>query len=401
MPIPGVLGPLGHRDFALLWSGQSFSILGNSVNAVTLPWQVLQLTGSAAQMGIVVAINLATGIVFLLLAGAIVDRVPRRRILLLSDLTSGIVFSAIAMLSANGVLRIEHLYAATVITGAAQAFFGPAMTAVIPELVPSDVLQAGNALRSFSRQGGRIFGPVLGGVLVATAGLPSAFAFDALTFFVSFGALVAMRSAPKLAQAHAGLFHAVREGIGFVLARGWLWVTIGLASVLNAFLIGALTVALPVELKEVLGVDATTFGIVFAAQGVGEAGGALLVARLRTGHSGLMMWAFTAFSGIAMLAFAAPMIQVLVAAGALYGGSLIGFGILWESALQKHVPRELLGRVSSVDWFGSLVLSPIGPLAAAVLVSTYGPQPVFIAAGLLTIASVPVALLSRSIRELE
>ncbi len=397
---PRLLAPLRHRDFALLWSGQTFSILGNSVNSIALPWQVLQLTGSATQMGIVVAINLATNVVFLLLGGAVVDRVPRRRILLTSDLISGLVFSTVAALAATGALRIEHLYLATAITAMTGAFFGPAMTAILPELVPTGILLAGNSLRGISRQAGRVFGPVLGGLIIAAAGLASAFAFDAFTFFVSFLALVAMRSAAPAPRPRPGMLHEVREGIAFVLARGWLWVTITIASVLNTFVIAAMSVALPVELKDTLGLDAAAFGAVFASQGIGEAAGAVLVGQLRVQRSGIAMYGFIAVSAVAMLAYAVPLLPVVLAAGLIWGATLVGFGVLWETAMQKHVPRELLGRVSSVDWFGSLVFSPIGPLAAGAVVTTYGPQFAFEVAAVLTVAAVPIGLSVRSIREL-
>lgn len=399
---PGLLEPLRHRDFALLWTGQTFSTLGNFVTAIALPWQVLALTGSAAQIGIVVAINLATNVVLLLFGGVIVDRLPRRRILLSSDFFSGIIFAGVAGLGAAGTLRIEHIYVATALTATTQAFFGPAMTAILPELVPADVLLAGNSLRGISRQGGRVFGPVVGGILVATAGLPAAFAFDALTFFVSFLALLAMRPArSSSSRAHAGMLHEVREGIAFTVGRGWIWVTIALASVLNTFLIAANSVALPVELKDVLRLDATAFGAVFAAQGVGEAGGALLAGRLRTRRVGIAMYGFVALMALAMFGYAVPLLPVVLAAAVVYGGAAVGFTVLWESSLQKHVPRELLGRVSSVDGFGSLIFSPIGPLAAGAVITAYGPQPAFLAAGLVTLVAVPIGLAVRSVRELQ
>ena len=398
---PGLLEPLRHRDFALLWTGQTFSTLGNFVTMIALPWQVLALTGSAVQMGIVVAINLATNVVFLLFGGVIVDRLPRRRILLSSDFFSGIIFAGVAGLGAAGALRIEHIYVATALTATTQAFFGPAMSAILPELVPADVLVAGNSLRGVSRQGGRVFGPVVGGILVATAGLPAAFGFDAFTFFVSFLALLAMRPAGSLSsRTSAGMLREVREGIAFVFGRGWIWVTIALASVLNTFLIAANSVALPVELKDVLRLDATAFGAVFAAQGIGEAGGALLVSRLRPRRVGLAMYGFIGLMALAMFGYAVPLLAIVLAAAVVYGGAIVGFSVLWDSSLQKHVPRELLGRVSSVDGFGSLVFSPIGPLAAGAAITTYGPQPAFLMAGVLTLAAVPVGLAVRSIREL-
>jgi MFS family permease len=193
--LPRVLEPLRHRDFRLLWTGQTVSSLGNSLNFVAIPFQILALGGGAVELGLTAAIGSATTLVALLFSGAIVDRLPRRTVILTSDLASGFVVSIVALLGFAGALRIEHLYAASAIFGITSAFFGPAMTAIIPELVPPDILQAGNAVRGLSRQLGRLGGPVLGGVIVAVAGPPIAFALDAASFFLSF-ALLSFAASP-------------------------------------------------------------------------------------------------------------------------------------------------------------------------------------------------------------
>src|SRR5712691_985905 len=157
-------------------------MLGNFVHGVALPFQILALGGGPLELGLWGAIFSIASIVFLLIGGAIADRVPRRRLILANDLGCGIVVAAIAVLSATGNLRIEHLYAEAFFFGATHSFFEPALNAIIPELVPPGILQAGNAVRGTSRQIALVGGPVVGGLLVATAGLPVAFAADAATF---------------------------------------------------------------------------------------------------------------------------------------------------------------------------------------------------------------------------
>ncbi|HYK98805.1 MAG TPA: MFS transporter [Candidatus Acidoferrales bacterium] len=401
MRAPAVLRPLAHRDFALLWSGQTFSTVGNFVMQVALPWQVLQLTGSAVQVGVVVAMNIAANVVFVLFGGVLVDRVPRRRVILVSDFASGAVTSVIAILSATGSLRIEHLYVAGALAGATGAFFLPAVTAILPELVPPDVLVAGNALRAFSRQGGRLTGPVLGGLFIAIGGPALAFGFDAITFFVSFLALVAMSPARGLMSARRGFLSELREGVDFVFSLPWIWVTIALFGVMNTFLIGANAVGIPVLLREVLAVGPTTFGLVYASQAIGEIAGGLVVGQMRVRRTGIIMYAFAALGGLAMFLLATEQLGAIVASAIVWGLSLVGFGVLWETALQRHDPRELMGRVSSVDWFGSIALGPLGPLMAAALVATLGPAPLFVAAGIVNLVGCAVALLVPSIRRLE
>jgi len=143
--LPAVLAPLGHRDFRLLLTGQTVSSFGNSISNVAVPFQVLALGGSPLQLGIAVALESATSVAFLLLGGAVADRIQRRTLILASDAVGGCVVAIVAVLSASGSLRIEHLYVAAVALGAAEAFLAPAYTAIIADLVPAEILRAGNA----------------------------------------------------------------------------------------------------------------------------------------------------------------------------------------------------------------------------------------------------------------
>ena len=400
MSAPAILRPLAHRDFALLWSGQTLSLVGNFVSQVALPWQVLQLTGSPVQMGVVVAINIAANVAFLLFSGVLVDRLSRRRVLLLCDLTSATAMALVAILSATGALRIAHLYAVAVVGGATGAFFGPAISAILPELVPQDVLVAGNALRGFSRQAGRLTGPVLGGLLIAISGPALAFTFDAFTFFGSFLALVAMTPTSGAMRTRRGFLHDLREGVAFVFSVPWIWVTIALFGVVNTFLIGANAVGMPFLLREILAVDPTTFGLVYASQGVGEVVTALAVGQLHIQRIGVAMYGFAALGGVGMLILSTEQLAAAFAFAVMWGVTNVGFGILWESSLQRHVPRDLMGRVSSVDWFGSVALGPLGPLVAGALIASIGAAPLFLAAGAAMLAGCVIALLVPSIRHL-
>src|SRR6185295_6940228 len=147
MRVPRALEPLRHRDFRLLWTGQTVSSVGNFVHNVALPFQVLALGGGALELGVWGAIFSVTSLVFVLFGGVFADRFPRRVLILVTDLLAGVFVAAIALLAATGQLRLEHLYVEAALFGATESFFQPALSALIPELVPADVLQAGNALR--------------------------------------------------------------------------------------------------------------------------------------------------------------------------------------------------------------------------------------------------------------
>lgn len=399
---PRVFEPLRHRDFRLLWIGQTVSMFGTFLNVAAFPFQILALGGGPLQLGIVGTCFTAMQVVFLLLGGAVVDRVPRRAVILLSDLTSGCVATTVAALGVSGQLRIEHLYVAAALFGLTSSFFLPAMGAIIPELVPADILLAGNALRGFSRQAARVTGPVLGGVLVATAGPPPAFLVDGLTFFFSFGALFLARPAHSRPAARAHLLREVGQGLRFTFSLPWLWITIFGFAFVNGAVVGPLVVGLPILVRDVLHGNAGTFGVINAAVGVGEIAATLFIARLPKGRSGFFMYVFTAVSGAALAGFGVvPALPAVLVLGTVFGMMLVAFGVLWETSLQRHVPRDLLGRVTSVDYFGGTLLAPVALPLFGLAVEHVGPAPAFVAGGAAVLAFSLAGLLVPSIRDLE
>jgi DHA3 family tetracycline resistance protein-like MFS transporter len=401
--LPRVLEPLRHRDFRLLWTGQTLTLLGSFVSNVAYPFQILQLGGSAIELGALASIYTGSTLVFLLLGGAIADRVPRRMLIVITELASGLISGAIALLGYAGALQIWHLYVAVALFGAATSFSVPAIGALIPELVPEEILVPGNAIRGLSRQASRTGGPVIGGLLVALSGPAAAFAFDALTFFVSALAVMFIRARPILPSKPAtSVFADIREGFAFVFATQWLWVTIFGWSLINAGFISAFVVGLPLLVTKTLGLGAVAFGFITAAMGVGEAVGAALIGQVRIRRTGLAIYLFGVMSGVGLLVYGlVPTLPGALIAGWMLGFSFVCFGVLWESALQRHVPRQMLGRVTSVDWFGGSLLGPIAPIAGALISQAYGPPALFILAGTVATVLTLLGLALPSIRRLE
>jgi len=401
MKLPLVLHPLRNRDFRLLWTGQTVSVFGNFVHQVAVPFQLLALGASPIQLGIGASISTAMGLLLFLFAGAIVDRVPRRRVILACDLLSGIVVLAIALLSLTGTLRIEHIYIEAAFFGATGAFFMPAMGAIIPELVPADILVQGNTLRSFSRQGARLTGPVIGGLIVASAGPGWAFLADSLTFFVSFLVLLAASSTRRAPAPRQPILREIREGVVFTFSLPWLWITILVFAFANATYAGPLIVAMPLYVRNVLLADAGVFGLINASNGIGEIVGGILLGQLRLRRIGIAMYVAAAFGSLWLAMYGLlPIYPVLLLYGVGLGMGFIGFGVLWDTAVQRHVPHALLGRVGSVDGFGSILLLPLAPLAAGALVEQFGPAAVLAGGGLLSTALCVFPLLVPSIRQL-
>jgi MFS family permease len=400
--LPRIVEPLRHRDFRLLWTGQTLTLLGSFVSNIAYPFQVLQLGGSAFELGAFVSAFTGASLVFLLFGGAVADRLPRRTLIIVTELASGATVGTMAVLGFTGELQMWHLYVSAAVFGAASAFSVPALGAIIPELVPEEILVAGNAVQGLSRQGARVGGPIVGGILVATAGPAAAFAFDAITFVLSAGAVALTKARPQSTEPRHSILTEIREGLAFVFSVQWLWVTIFGWSLIVAAFIGAVAVGLPLLVTTVLGGGAEMYGLISAAVGVGEAIGATWVAQVRIRRTGLVMYLFGTLSGIALCIYGlVPNVPGALIASAIQGLSFAAFGVLWVTALQVHVPRRLLGRVTSVDYFGGTLLAPIAPVGAAFLAQSRGPEFVFVVAGAITIVLTIAALLLPSIRDLE
>jgi MFS family permease len=400
--LPAILEPLRHRDFRLLWIGQTLSRLGDAAYFIALPLQVLAIGGTPVELGIVFSISAASRVMFLLIGGSVVDRLPRRRVLIATDFVSGSVVAIIAVLGFSQQLAVEHLYVAAAVFGLAGAFFMPAISAIIPELVPPEILVSGNALRGFSRQAGLVIGPVLAGVIIAFAGTPAAFAFDAGTFGLSLTALLFISGRPATQLGERGsLFADMREGWRYTVSVQWLWVTIFAFALINAAVFGPSLIGLPVLIVDVLKADQSAYGLVVAALGVGEVAGAVVTAQLRRGRNGTVMYLYVVVEGLAVAAFATvPPIPVMLLLAAVEGYCIMGFTVLWDSALQQQVPRELLGRVTSIDQFGAILMGPITPIVFGLLVTFLGAPGVFLAGGALASLLCLLALALPSIRAL-
>jgi MFS family permease len=397
-----VLLPLRHRDFRLLLTGQTISTFGNFLFAVALPFQVFALGGSAVELGLVFGIRAGMTLLLLLFGGAIADRLERRRIILASDFINGAVMTAIGALGLAGALRVEHLYVQGVVFGITGAFFSPALNAIIPDLVPNEILVQGNALRGFSRQAAGVIGPLAGGLLVATAGPSWAIVIDGVTFFASFIALSLATPTDLIGRARQPMLRAIGEGVQFVRSRPWLWFTTANFTVINGLLFGPLGVVLPIFVRDVLHGDARLFGGISAAVVVGEVIGGVVIAQVRIRSLPIAWYGATVLSALAFIGYGvfASVVPVLLCAIG-FGIGLAGAGVLWSTALQRHVPRELRGRVNSLNQFGEMLLGPVTPAAYGAALIAFPPTALLIASGAIIVVLCAPVLIFPSLRQLE
>jgi MFS family permease len=382
------------RNFRLLWIGRTTSELGTALVPVALAFAVLDLTGSASALGLVLAVSFAGRVVCLLGGGVVADRLPRRHVMVAADLVRACTQTAVAALLLTGTARLWHLLVLFALYGAGDAFFAPASTRLVGETAPVDRLQQANALLSGSRSTAIVAGPALAGVLVGTVGPGAAFAVDAATFAVSTAALLLLRLAPETTSPPGGgALAELRHGWREVTGRPWVWASIVYFAVSN-LAIAPLFVLGPLIAKESLGGPGDWSAILTCA-GVGSLVGDAAALRLRPrraltpGYLALGAWALAP----ALLArpFPTPVIAVAAAMGT---GALSFSNAAWLTTLQERIPREYLARVSSYDWLGSRLFQPIGYACAGPAGALFGlPATLLAGAVLQASASVAVALL--------
>jgi MFS family permease len=386
----GVLRPLRNRDFALLWSGLTVSLIGDGVYVVTVAWQAYELSNTPTALSVVgVAWTLPT--VLLLIPGGVwSDRADRRLLMVGADILRALAIGAIAALSIAGALELWMLLALVALYGVGDALFLPSATAITPALVPPEELVEANALEYVMRPLAlRFAGPALGGLLVAAAGPGVGFAVDAATFAVSAAFIAAIRPRPAPARdpdVTPSAIEEARVGLRYVRAKPWLWATLAAAGLSIFAFYGPLQVLLPFRLKNDLDLGPGTFGAILAAGGVGS-----LAAALAVGQVGLprrvvtwiyVSWALASFE-IALFAIAELPWQFM--AFALAGGALDTLAnVAWGTLLRTRVPGHLLGRVASVDWQMSITLAPLSYALAGPLAEAVGTQTTMIAAGTLS-----------------
>jgi DHA3 family tetracycline resistance protein-like MFS transporter len=366
---------LSNRQFALLWSGQTVSQFGDGILSVALPLLVLAITNNATDLGLVVAARLVPTVVFLLLGGVVTDRVSRRLAMLTSDASRAVITASMGILALSGSLNFTQLLVGSILFGIFDALFYPASTALLPDLISAEHLTTSNSLSRFSGAlAGGLIGPIAGGVIASTIGTSWSLIIDAGTFVVSAGCLLFMRPTSRPESSGRSMVVEIKEGLSYCRKTPWIFWTIGVAGLANALVFSPSAVLLPLLFKRVLHAPNWMVGVGFAAIGLGGLVGAAIMiiiprpkARIRTMW---LVWAtapiLAVLFGLARSAWLASFIVFAV------GGLLMVGNILWESLMQSEVPKEILGRVSSVDWMVSLGLSPIGVAVAGVVSGTVG-----------------------------
>lgn len=369
-----LLTPLRERDFALLSAGMTASMLADGIFLVAMAWQVYDLSESTSSLSLV-SLAWSLGMVgCLLLGGLASDRLERRRLMIAADVARLVAVGVMGTLAITGHLRLYEIAILAFTYGCAEAFFGPAFGALIPQLVPAEVLVQANALQETVRPiTQRLAGPAIGGVLVAAFGAGSTLLVAGGAFVASATCIAFISPRPGVSEKSGLSMRAdLKEGIAFVRAHTWLWGTLLMASVSILAFWGPVEVLLPYLIRHELDRPASDFGLVLAASGVGGVLGAMTMSRglpRRRMRALCLVWGYGLLP-ISAYSLANATWQLAVLA-VVFGFAMSVGAVIWSMLMQTRVPTEMLGRVTALDWFVSIGLLPIsfalvGPISNAV-----------------------------------
>lgn len=394
------LAPMRSAPFRWFFAGRAASLLGGAMAPVALAFAVLDLTGNASDLGVVLAARSIPMVALLLIGGVVADRLSRSLVLLVSHVGAAATQGAVAVLLLTDTAELWMLVGLEFANGTLVAFTFPALQGAIPHIAERRHLQQANAMLAFARNATLIVGPSVAGLLVVTVGSGWAIGYDALSFAVAAYCMARLRLPALERSEPTSMLHDLRVGWTEFVSRTWVWVVVAAFGVLNLIHAGVWFTLGPTIARDTIGEG--QWGLVLSAEAVGFFVMSLVLLRvslrypLRAGMIGV-----TALGLPMALLGLEPHVIALVASAFLAGAGGEVFGIGWQTALQEHVPGEVLSRVASYDALGSMAAVPIGQILAGPLAALWGTREVVVAAAIVYIGLGLATLLSGSVRNLE
>lgn len=384
-----IFSALRYRNYRLFWFGQLVSVTGTFMQGTAQQWLVLTLTSDPLALGVVGALQFGPLLVLAPFGGAIADRWPRRRVLVGTQVASGLLALALWMLTATGLVQLWHVFALAALLGLVNAVDMPTRQAFISEMVPAENLLNAVSLNSAQFNASRIVGPGLAGGLIALLGGTSQlFLFNALSYIAVIAGLLMMSVADLVPVPHMEPQHglarlrAMGDGIRFVLARPKLRVTFLMIAIIGTMGFN-FNVLLPLEATSVLQSGAVVFGLLSSALGAGALAGALMLARRGGVPSNRMLVSMALVFGLLESAMAltrsVPIALVLIA---VTGFAMSSFSASANTRTQLSSPPEMRGRVMSVYTMVFVGTTPIGNLLVSSIAGTASVPMAFVVSGL-------------------
>ncbi|MGP2424283.1 MFS transporter [Yersinia sp. 2538 StPb PI] len=389
-----------YAPFRNLFFARLLTVLGNGIAPIALAFAVLDIGGSAADLGLVVAARSVFNVAFLLIGGVLADRYSRSKVLLSSSVIAALSQGIVAWLVLDETATIMWLAVLGTINGAAAGIALPASSAMVPQTVPARNLREANAFIQLGVYGGTVIGASLGGVLTAAIGPGWGLAVDALGFAASAPLYLLIRTASaQLLASKTNILQDLRDGWQEFIARAWVWTIVAQFTIVNAAFSGVVMILGPIVADASFG--RASWGIIVAAQSIGLIAGSFIALRWRPRRDlfiGVLLVALCAvpITLLSMVSSTAILMGAFFIAGVGFGQ----FGVVWAHSLQTHIPPEKLARVYAYDAMGSFVAIPIGELAAGPLAMHYGSRAVLLASAVAVVIATIAASLTPAIRRL-
>lgn len=361
------------RNYTLLTAAAVITNLGSHGALIAAAFAVLQAGGDGGDVGLVAAARTLPLVLFLLIGGAVADRVPRHRVMVAANALNCVSQALFAYVVLAGEPQLWQMMLLTALCGTGQAFFNPAAEGMLMSSVSGEQASRAFALFRMAMHGAAIGGAALGGAMIAAVGPGWVLAVDAAAFAVA-GALRAFLDVGHIRprEGGGGLLADLRDGWKEFSSRPWLWAIVAQFSVVVAVVGAAESVYGPLVARDELG-GAAPWGLALAAFGVGTLGGALLMMRWKPRRllfAGTLC-VFPLAAPSAALAVPLPVVGLAVVMF-VSGVAIEVFGVAWMTALHQEIPEEMLSRVAAYDWFGSVAMLPLATAVAGPVESLFG-----------------------------
>jgi MFS family permease len=383
-----------------LFAGRTISFLGTAFATVALAFAVLELTGSKADLGYVLAARSVPTIAFLLVGGIWSDRLPRHHVMVVSNVVSGLSQAAIAILLFSGHAQIWQLAVLAAVGGMSSAFFFPASSGIVPQTVPEAKLQQANAVLRLGRNSSFIVGGALAGLVIHATSPATGIAIDAASFAVAALLVGAMHLPASLRMEGSNFFADLQLGWREFTSRTWLWAIVLQFGIVNAVVQGTEGVLGPAISQQHFQ-GALGWGLILAAESSGLIVGGVILLRRQPAQILLVATFGVLLTLPFLLGLAAPLPFVGVLVLAFVAGiGVETFGILWDTAMQQEIPADRLSRVYSYDALGSWALIPLGFAIAGPVSEAVGARATLMGAALLSLIATVAVLFVPEVRNL-
>jgi len=389
---------LRDRNFRLLFAARGISYVGTYLAPIAVAFAVLDLGGSATEVGLSFAAWTIAQVSTLAFGGVVGDRFPRRLVMIASDAGSFAVRTAMGVLLVTGHAQVWELIALQACGGAAVAFYSPASYGLVREVVREDLLQQANSYLAIARYAAFPLGAATGGTIVATVGSGTALLFDAGTYGASV-LLLSLVRVDSLARAGQSFLRELRDGWSAFVEHTWMWVLVLWIALYFLLTYAPFFVLGPYIAKHSMG-GAGSWGVVVTGEGIGALLGSIAGLRFRPRRplvaTGLL-FVPTSIQSV-LLAYHAP-VELLAPAAALAGFAFACGSVVWDSTVQRMIPPDKLARVSAYGWMGAMVFLPAGYALAGPISSAVGMRGYLLFGAGWLVASTLAVVRVRSVRE--